>query len=371
MNLIADHIGLQIKYINGPSWNQFLDMMKTNELDVMLNIVKTEAREMFLNYTSPYSIVTPVIAVPLNSPDYYSLNDLNGKTLCIPKGSSSHEYLSTNYPKIILETLVDAQDCLNALSKGTVDVSLDGDVIINKLIADNNFTNIKISKIPVDPAMASILRLATSKSNTILRDILQKAVDSVPENKISHLKQKWFAIDKPPKSIKPVNQLLNFTKQEQQWINNNTSIKVASELDWPPFDFVENGLARGYSIDLIRLIGQKSGLEIEFVNGHNWKKLMALFKEHKIDVLPAVFRNPEREQFSLFTPAYFENRSVIVTKDDNFEISNIGDLFNKKVAIVSGYTYEKIIQHNYPNIKIVVWIPLRLWFKCIFNVSII
>lgn len=46
MNLLAQKAGLNIEYVTGPSWNQFLAMMKEGALDVMLNIVKTPEREI-------------------------------------------------------------------------------------------------------------------------------------------------------------------------------------------------------------------------------------------------------------------------------------------------------------------------------------
>ena len=40
MNLLSDKLGLKIEYITGPSWNDFLGMVKRKEIDVMLNIIK-------------------------------------------------------------------------------------------------------------------------------------------------------------------------------------------------------------------------------------------------------------------------------------------------------------------------------------------
>ena len=45
MNLLASKVGLIIEYISGPNWNDFLEMIKENKIDVMLNIGKTENRE--------------------------------------------------------------------------------------------------------------------------------------------------------------------------------------------------------------------------------------------------------------------------------------------------------------------------------------
>jgi len=56
MRLLAEQAGLEVEFISGPTWNEFLDMMRAGDLDVMLNIVDTPARREFLLYTDPYAI---------------------------------------------------------------------------------------------------------------------------------------------------------------------------------------------------------------------------------------------------------------------------------------------------------------------------
>jgi ABC-type amino acid transport substrate-binding protein len=46
------------------------------------------------------------------------------------------------------------------------------------------------------------------------------------------------------------------TDEERDWISEHQVLRVANELDWPPFDFAEDGEPKGYSIDLINLIGE-------------------------------------------------------------------------------------------------------------------
>ena len=68
MNLVAEKLGIEVEYVSGPSWNEFLEMVKRKELDVMLNIVKTEDRQKYLLYTDPYVKNPNVIVSSQNSP---------------------------------------------------------------------------------------------------------------------------------------------------------------------------------------------------------------------------------------------------------------------------------------------------------------
>ncbi len=47
MNLAAQKAGLEVEYISGHNWDEFLNMARNKELDVMLNIAKNECDELF------------------------------------------------------------------------------------------------------------------------------------------------------------------------------------------------------------------------------------------------------------------------------------------------------------------------------------
>ena len=81
---------------------------------------------------------------------------------------------------------------------------------------------------------------------------------------------------------------IQFTAAERGWVAANPVVKVGNEMDWPPFDFAEDGEPKGYSVDLVRLVAAKAGFEVEFVNGLTWEQLLERFKAGEIDVMPAI-----------------------------------------------------------------------------------
>ncbi len=87
MRLLAEPTGLEVEFISGPAWNEFMDMMRSGDLDVMLNIVDTPARREFLLFTDAYAITSPALAVQEQVTGLNSVNDLAGRTVCIPQGS--------------------------------------------------------------------------------------------------------------------------------------------------------------------------------------------------------------------------------------------------------------------------------------------
>ena len=141
---------------------------------------------------------------------------------------------------------------------------------------------------------------------------------------------------------------VQLTVEEGAWIAEHPVLKVANELDWPPFDFAENGKPLGYSIDLVRLVAEKTGLQVEFVNGLTWAELMDRFKQGDIDVLPAVYESEERKVFALFTPSYFSQPSVMVVRSDDDSIESLDDLNTRKVAAIRGFMISDTLRDKFP-----------------------
>jgi ABC-type amino acid transport substrate-binding protein len=132
--------------------------------------------------------------------------------------------------------------------------------------------------------------------------------------------------------------LLNLTAEEQAWIKANPEIRVGNEMDWPPFDFVENGKPMGYSID--------------FFNGYTWVELLDMFKAGKLDVLPAIYETEERKKEIAFTTEYYSQPTVMVVNSGNHDIKTLHDLSGKRLAAIKGFAITDAIAEKHPDIKL-------------------
>jgi serine phosphatase RsbU (regulator of sigma subunit)/ABC-type amino acid transport substrate-binding protein/anti-sigma regulatory factor (Ser/Thr protein kinase) len=160
-----------------------------------------------------------------------------------------------------------------------------------------------------------------------------------------------FTFQIPKLSLFAQDSGINFTDQERNWLANHQVLKVANELDWPPFDFAENDEPRGYSIDLFKLAAKKLQLKYEFVNGYSWAEIMDLFRDGKIDILPAIYSTEERLELINFTKSYASNPSILVVNKKFTSISNLDDLKGKTVAVISGYATAKALEDRHPEIE--------------------
>jgi ABC-type amino acid transport substrate-binding protein len=76
-------------------------------------------------------------------------------------------------------------------------------------------------------------------------------------------------------------------------------------------------------------------------------------KSHKLDVLPAVVRTPEREALMAFTKPYISFPIIVATRKDSPYIDGLSDLSGKRVGVVKGYTVQKQLTDGFPSLNVI------------------
>jgi PAS domain S-box-containing protein len=201
------------------------------------------------------------------------------------------------------------------------------------------------------------LFFAVRKDQKILASILEKAMTSLSDEEIRNLRIKWMGekeslVSVAPGAIQRQGRKVSLSTEQKQWLAANPGpLKIGNELDWPPFDFVEDGQPNGYSIDIVRLVAEKLGIAVEFVNGYSWTELVEMFQQGKLDVLPCIYKTEERNKTMAFTKEYATNPSILVVKKSSTDIFELADLVDRKIAAIEGFATTQAIEERHPRIK--------------------
>lgn len=117
-----------------------------------------------------------------------------------------------------------------------------------------------------------------------------------------------------------------------------TTLKAASELDYPPFAIVKpDGTAAGFSVDLLKAATEAVGLSVSFKIGA-WNAIKQELADKKIDVLPLVSYSKERDKVYDFTAPYLRMNGTVFVRKGNNEIQDLSDLQDKEVLVMQGDT---------------------------------
>ncbi|MBN2965086.1 transporter substrate-binding domain-containing protein [Sulfurospirillum sp. T05] len=153
------------------------------------------------------------------------------------------------------------------------------------------------------------------------------------------------------------------TPEEQSFLAQNPTIPIGVDFQWPPFEFQENGIQQGYSMDVLRLLEERLGVRFTLVSKAQWSQTFALFEKGEIPALSMVAPTKEREAFALFgTPILQANLALALPKNAQ-QVVSFEQLVGKKVGAIAEYWYIPYIQQEHPRITLVTFSSIQEAFK--------
>ncbi len=348
MNLLAGKLGIRVEYISGPTWGEFLGMLKAKELDVMLNIVNTEDRRKYIHFTDHYLDSLTGIYVRKNAESIESLNELSGKIISIPEGFYHQELLERHYPEIKVHLVRNNLEALQAVLLGKADATLGEQAVMGHLIREYSISDLHLSGTVADYRFDNILNFGVRKDWPILRDILQKAKQSLSYKEEQYLKEKWLTISDSEEKLQ-----IELTSEEKRWLEAHPVIQLGYDIDWPPIEYADkNGQYQGMSADYMALIAESLGIIIEPAASQGLQATLEAAKSGQLDIISAIARTPQHEEYLHFSRPYISFLSVIVTTEDYAYIRDFSMLEGKKIAIVDGYVIHEILSSEYPELAL-------------------
>lgn len=144
---------------------------------------------------------------------------------------------------------------------------------------------------------------------------------------------------------------IQLTTEEKEFLHKNAPLRLHNELNWPPFNFYENGEAKGFSIDYLNLLAQKLDVEISYITGPSWDEFIHMLQEDKIDAIINISKNEERAKTIAFTSIFHTAANAIYVKKGNESLDSLEKLEGKTVVMPKGFFAQKALEKYYPKIN--------------------
>ena len=242
----------------------------------------------------------------------------------------------------------DILQCIHSVIENKTDALIENFAVVNFLLQKHNLS-IKHVKLSIDRRLNFNLNLGVIKSKPILRDILQKAINSLSEKELTQLNNKWLGIDAEKKGLKKIS----FTKEEKEYLAEKKRITMCIDPEWMPFESLEKGKYTGISSDYFKLFEENLGFKIEVVKTKSWTESLEKAQNRECDLLSLAMETPNRKKFMNFTSPYLEVPLVIATNTDVTFINDIRALTDKPIGIPKGYAYVELFKTKYPFLNII------------------
>lgn len=183
--------GLVLQLVPTKSWQESVDFAKKRQCDIFSLAMQTPERLEYMNFTRPYVSFPFVIATLSKEFFIENLKSLSGKKLAMLAGYATVEIIADDYPDIDIVEVNSLLDGIQMVRSGEVYGYVDALPPLASAIQKEGMTDIRITgKFDIEYALS----VATRNDEPLLRDIMQKALDSVDSETIQAIYNRWLAI---------------------------------------------------------------------------------------------------------------------------------------------------------------------------------
>jgi len=159
-----------------------VDLLKSDKVDIVLaNFTVTPEREEQVDFANPYMKVAIGVVSP-NSASIESVEQLKGKKLIVPKGTTAETYFMKNHPEIELVKYDQITEAFEALKDGRGDALAQDNALLFGWANENPDFSVALPSLGEQDYIAP----AVQKGNTELLEWLNTELESLGQEQFFH-----------------------------------------------------------------------------------------------------------------------------------------------------------------------------------------
>ena len=347
LNLLTSKVGLKVDYVNYGSWSENLKMAMDQKIDVLHSLSKTEGRQVYFTFSDAYIKDAIVLWGRAGSEKINNITDLNDKRIGIIKGHFIAASYQKIYPDLKYVTFNNNMEILRALASHEIDVYPNETMAIEFAITQNNIQGIEIlgNEFIIENNEID-QRIAVQKNNSILVSIITKAIASVSKEEFATISTKWV------KSSKTVDSN-DLTIEEQNWLAENNTIKVAVSLNSAPYEFLdEQSNIGGITGSFLKEISKILNVKFVWSGNTTWNDGLSKLQSGDAEIASYATLTPDREKYLIFADSYLRDQQVIFAREDQVNYTELSLMDGAVIVQTKGSAIIDFIKEDYPNITI-------------------
>jgi PAS domain S-box-containing protein len=347
IKLLAKKVGIELSF-ETHGWNDLIKMVKNKEIDLLHPASINEKRKEYLNFLESHIKYNLSLITSTQNKNIKSLKDMSGKVLAVGKGWATTKTMKDKYPKIIYKEYSTSKEKLVAVAYGEADATVESFLTATYIMKIALLNNLKIvSKIELGKSIKD-LHIGIRKDWPILRDIFQKSMNSITEEEILKLNNKWFHIEKLEK-----NQKIEFSSEELLYLKSKKMLSMCIDPLWMPYEKISEGKHIGMSSDYFNIFRKDIPIPIVLKKTSSWAETIEFSKNRECDLISLAIKTPSREKFLSFTKTYLKVPLVVATKPDKPFVVDLQDIIHYKIGMVKGYAFIELLKNKYPNLNVI------------------
>lgn len=345
--LLSQLLKVPIQVLRFDSRSAVVEALKQGQIDLLGTANCFEEIDPALIMSTTYADDQPTLVTASNDLVQPTLN-LAGKKIAMLYHYLPPEQVRTFYPDAEIQLFPSTLSAMGAVAFGNADVYLGDAISANYLISRNYLNNVQLSGFSA--MQGSRFAFAMLRADSPLQRLVNTALAAIPLNERLAILRRWGALEI---SI-PGQHLLQFTADEQQWIDQHPRVHVAVVEDFLPMSFFdEQGDFRGISADVLAKISLRTGLQFEIARGNTLSGIIQQLGNGGAEVLAAITPSADREQTMRFTRPYLTAPYVLVSRTGKGSPTILDEMAGQKLALVKGNVLHTYLTQKYPKVQIV------------------
>ncbi len=192
IRIILKSLGVEADIQADLPWPEVLKRAQNREIDLISCSAISTDRKAYLSFSQPYLSFPLVIISRKDSPFIGGLDDLHGKSVAVIKRVTTYEWLKRDKIKIVPQFVNTPLEKLEAVSFGQTDAAIENLAAASYLIQKSGLSNVKIAA-PTTYGNYN-LHIAVRKDWPQLLSIINKALDAMPPEQHSAIRNKWLSV---------------------------------------------------------------------------------------------------------------------------------------------------------------------------------
>ncbi len=301
-----------------------LPLNDNNKKSMNFSSVYAVAVQSVVLYEEPAPVEESSEPAEEDNPDDY---DFTNKTIGVQLGTTGDIY-ATDYEDdgtAKVERYSKAADAIQALKQKKLDCVILDEQPAKEFVARNNDIRILPKEFTLED-----YALCLKKGNTELLDKVNTALAKLKEDgTIQKIITNYIGTDEE-KGTMPY---------EKKDVKRNGKLIVATNAEFPPYEYVDNGKITGIDMDIMQAICDELGMEMTIEN-MKFDSIISAVNAGKADIGAAGMTVTEdRKKNADFSDSYTTSKQVIIVYNEpKDEITGVDDLIGKHIGVQLGTT---------------------------------
>lgn len=191
IKLISDKLNIKIELIITKTWDESIIFSKNKKCDILSFLNETPKRKEWLVFTEPIFTDSNVLVGRSEKSYIEDISKVN-LSIALPRETAMGERFAKDFPNLTIIPTITEDEAFKLVENQKADLTLRSMIIAAYTIKKNGLFNLKIIGEP--KGYENNLRIGVRLDEPILKDILNKAIETITQKDINNIVNKYVTI---------------------------------------------------------------------------------------------------------------------------------------------------------------------------------